>query len=141
MCSDCATGWHSLAQPIKDLCLAIQELRQLMKTRKLCRSRYALKRNQHTHPQTIADDLDISYSSVQRMVKRSKLNQFKRLTTPRMNGATCARCVDHAASLVEKFGSNPTMIERTVFQDESNFSLQMPNKRTKQACLFQMEKG
>ena len=42
----------------------------------------------HTHLQTIADDLDISYASVQRMAKRSKINNFKRLQEPQMDDAT-----------------------------------------------------
>ena len=36
------------------------------------------------------------------------------------------RRVERAGCLLEKFETNPLMIESAVFQDESNFSLQIP---------------
>ena len=95
----------------------------------------------HTHPQTIADDLNISYSSVQRMVKRTKINQFKRVETPNMNNSTRQRRVDRAAGLVERFGNNPRMIEPGVFQDESNFPLQIPTNRQNNRVYFRGKKA
>ena len=94
----------------------------------------------HTHPQTIADDMNVSYASVQRMVKRSKTNQFKRVSTPQMDDACRTRRVDRASGLALKFGNNPRMIERAVFQDESNFSLQIPTNRQNNRVYFRGKK-
>ena len=79
----------------------------------------------HTRPQTIADDLGVSYTSVQRMVKRSKINNFKRVQTPQMDDGARGRRVNRAVGLSKKFGKNPRMIERAVFKDESDFPLQI----------------
>ena len=43
-----------------------------------------------------------------------------------MNEGTRTRRIERAASLLEKFRRNPRMIERAVFQDESDFPLQVP---------------
>ena len=80
----------------------------------------------HLSPRKIADHLDISHSSVRRIVERIEINQFKRVKTPQMNERTKTRRVERAAGLVEKFKNNPRMIERAVFQDESDFPLEIP---------------
>ena len=80
----------------------------------------------HVTPRNIAIQLEISHSSVRRIVKDKGYSQFKRLKTPQMNESTRKRRVDRAAGLVQKFKSNPRMIERAVFQDESDFPLQVP---------------
>jgi len=80
----------------------------------------------HASPREIARELEISHSSVRRIVEDKGYNQFKRLKTPQMNDATRNRRVDRAVSLHEKFAKNPRMIERTIFQDESDFPLQVP---------------
>ncbi len=95
----------------------------------------------HTHPQTIADDLSVSYSSVQRMVKRSELNQFKRVDGPQMNEATRERRVNRAAGLSQKFGKNSRMIERAVFQDESSFPLQIPTNKQNNRVYYRGKKS
>ena len=43
-----------------------------------------------------------------------------------MNNATRNRRIQRAKFLLEKFQTNPRMIERAVFQDESDFPLQVP---------------
>jgi len=43
-----------------------------------------------------------------------------------MNDATRNRRIQRANFLLEKFQKNPRMIERAVFQDESDFRLQVP---------------
>ncbi|XP_066910471.1 uncharacterized protein [Clytia hemisphaerica] len=80
----------------------------------------------HVTPRNIATELEISHSSVRRIFKEKGYGQFKRLKTPQMNESTRKRRVDRAAGLAQKFKSNPRMIERAVFQDESDFPLQVP---------------
>eukprot|EP00111_Clytia_hemisphaerica_P002908 TCONS_00008243-protein len=82
----------------------------------------------HASPREIARELEISHSSVRRISEDKGYNQFKRLKTPQMNDATRNRTVDPAVSLHEKFAKNPRMIERAIFQDESDFPLQVPLK-------------
>ena len=85
--------------------------------------------SQEDHPDThvpqknIAEGLKISQSSVRRMIKRKRVKKFKRLRTPHMNDATRKRRVKHVGCLLEKSETNPRMIERAVFQAESNFPL------------------
>ena len=43
-----------------------------------------------------------------------------------MNESTRKRRVERAAGLAAKFQGNPRMIERAIFQDESDFPLQVP---------------
>ena len=43
-----------------------------------------------------------------------------------MNDATRKGKVERAGCLLEKLETNPGMIERAVFQDESDFPLQIP---------------
>ena len=68
--------------------------------------------SQEYHPETlvlpkgIAEKLKISQSSVRRRIKR--------------------KGTERAGCLLEKFKSNPRMIERAIFQDESDFLLQFP---------------
>ena len=80
----------------------------------------------HLSPRNIASELNISHTSVRRMVKRKGMKAFKRVKTPQMNDATRTRRVERAGYLMEKFNQNPRMIERAVFQDESDFPLQIP---------------
>jgi len=58
------------------------------------------------------------------MVKRSGLNQFKRLKTPMISLSMKGRRTEsnRAASLVEKIGKN-RHIEKSVWQDEKDFLL------------------
>ena len=80
----------------------------------------------HVPTKDIVKGLKISQSSVQRMIKRKGIKQFKRLKTPYMNDATQKRRVERAGCLLEKFETNSQMIEHAVFQDESDFPLQIP---------------
>ena len=66
-----------------------------------------------------------SQSSVRRLIKKGT-KQSKRLKLPYMNDATRKWKVERAGCLFEKFETNPGMIERAVFQDESDFPLQIP---------------
>ena len=60
-----------------------------------------------------------------RMVKHKGYKNFKCIKTPSMNDGTRKRRIDRAVGLYEKFASNPRMIERAVFQDNSDFPLQI----------------
>lgn len=80
----------------------------------------------HQSPRNIAEHLEISHSSVRRIIEKKGINQFKRVKTPQMNEGTRIRRIERAAGLIEKFKNNPRMIERAVFQDESDFPLQIP---------------
>ena len=87
----------------------------------------------HTHPREIAKQLGISHTSVRRLIKKKKINQYKRVKAPRIDTAGRKRRTDRAGNLTNKFGKNPRIIERVVFQDEKDFTLAIPlnhqNKR------------
>ena len=94
----------------------------------------------HTHPREIAEKLDISHSSVRRMVKKRKNNQFKRLEAPKLDDNGRKRRTDRVKSLSEKF-DNPRRIERAVFQDEKDFPLNTPMNRQNNRVYYKGKKG
>ena len=55
--------------------------------------------------------------------QKKGIKQLKRLKIPYMNEATQKRRVERAGCLLEKFKTNPLVIELAVFQDESDFPL------------------
>ena len=57
-----------------------------------------------------------------------------------MNDATRKRRVERAGCLVETFERNPRMIERVVFQDESDFPLQIPINSQSDCVYFKDQK-
>ena len=57
------------------------------------------------------------------MIKRKKFRQFKRVKTPEMNDRCRNRRYARATALAEKFERNTLMIEKTVWQDEKDFTL------------------
>ena len=57
----------------------------------------------HKSPREIARNVGISRSSVRRLVKRGKINQFKRMKTPQMNDETRDRSTIRSGKLVEHF--------------------------------------
>jgi len=80
----------------------------------------------HLAPRKIAEQTGISRSSVRRMVKRRNFRQFKRVKTPQMNSGCRNRRYDRATALAEKFENNCRMVEKTVWQDEKDFTLDVP---------------
>ena len=94
----------------------------------------------HVPPKDIAEGLKISQSSVPRMIKRKGITQFKRLKRLSMNDATRKRRVERAGCLLEKFETNPRMIERAVFPDESDFPLQVPINSQNDRAYFKGRK-
>ena len=77
-------------------------------------------------PKDITKGFKISQSSVQRMIKRKGIKQFRRLKIPCMNDSNRKKGVERAGSLLEKFETKPGKIEHAVIQDENDFPLQLP---------------
>ena len=82
----------------------------------------------HTHlaPRKITEQTEISRSSIRRMKKKRNLKQFKRLKTPQVSKETGKRKESRASSLRDKPESNIRMIEKAVWQDERDFTLEVP---------------
>lgn len=78
------------------------------------------------HLKDTVEVIEISDSSVRRLIKTKGIKQFKRLKTPYIIYATRARRVERANNILEKFSKNNQMIEGVDFRDESGFSLQIP---------------
>jgi len=94
----------------------------------------------HFSPRNVSEELDVSHTMVRRIVKRKGIKQFKRLKIPHMNERTQTR-VDRVAILLKKFNKNPRMIERAVFQDESDFPLEIPLNSQNDIVNFKGQKG
>ena len=77
-------------------------------------------------PREIEKHTGVSRSSVRRIVKRKGMKSFKHLKTPRMSEATRERRTERAGALAERFGKNGRTIERCVWQDEKDFTLEVP---------------
>ena len=82
----------------------------------------------HTHlaSREIAEQIGISRSSIRRIIKRRNFCHFKRAKTPEMNDECRNRRRAGAIALTEKFEHNNRMIEKTVWQDEKDFTLDVP---------------
>ena len=77
-------------------------------------------------PTEIEKHTGISRLFVRRMVKRKGLKQFKRLKTQRMSEGTRERRTKIADALAERIGTNSRNIGRCVWQDEKDFTLEVP---------------
>ena len=82
----------------------------------------------HTHqtPRQIEKSVEISRSTVRRIIDDKNINNFKRTKTPAMNDGTRQRQVERSGGLKEKFENNPRLIERCVRQDEKDFTVDVP---------------
>ena len=80
----------------------------------------------HMSPREIEKNTGISRTSVRKMIKRRGLNQFKRLKTPRMSAGTKERRTNRAGALAERFSENARSIENCVWQDEKDFTVDIP---------------
>ena len=76
----------------------------------------------------------ISNSSVHRLVKKKSLHCYKRLKTPEMNSACRKRKAKRAGKLLQCFAIHS--LPRPMFQDERDFSLQVPTNRQKNQVYF-----
>ena len=59
------------------------------------------------------------------MVKKNGWKQYKRIKTPRMSEGTKKRRTEKAGALAERF-SNKRSVEKCVWQDEKDFTLEVP---------------
>ena len=76
-------------------------------------------------PREIERHTGIKRSSIVRMVKKNGWKQYKRIKTPRMSEGTKKRRTERAGALTEKF-SNKRSVEKYVWQDEKDFTLEVP---------------
>ena len=73
-------------------------------------------------------------SSVHRLVKKKNLHCCKRLKTPHMNSAYRKRRFEYAGKLLQRFFIHS--IPRLVFQDEKDFSFQVPTNHQNNRIYF-----
>lgn len=83
----------------------------------------------HEPPRKIAEQIQVSRSSVKRMINRRKVNQFKRMSEPQRDEGALKRRTNRAEELVERFEKNSRSVEKLVWQDEKDFPLQLPLNR------------
>ena len=76
---------------------------------------------------SIAKHLKISRSSVQRIVKKKQYTSLKRISAPQVKDDARQRRVARAKDLIERFSERD--IPKLVWQDESNFTLQVATNR------------
>ena len=76
----------------------------------------------------------ILLSSVHHLVKKKNLYCYKRLKTPQMNSACRKRRAERAGKFVQRFSIHS--LPRLVFQDESDFSLQVPTNHQNNRVYF-----
>ena len=89
----------------------------------------------HKSPREIVRNVGISRSSVRRLVKRRKINQFERMKTPHMNNGAIARRAMRSGNLAECFDCNPRVVKKFVCQDEKDFTLEVPTFKTTEFIL------
>ena len=81
----------------------------------------------HLSQRECAASLNVHRCSVQRIAKRRGLRGFKRLTAPQVEDAAVQRRLNRCKDLLVRF---PTWkVKKMVFQDEKDFTLQVPTNR------------
>ena len=89
----------------------------------------------HLALRKIAEQIGMSRSSIRRMIKRRNFRHFKRVKIPEMNGVCRNRRYTRAIALAEKFERSTGMIEKTLWQDERDFTLDVHvNLQNDQVC-------
>ena len=88
----------------------------------------------HNSMGQITPRISISKSSVHRLVKEKDLHCYKCLKTPQMNSACRKRRAERAGKLLQRFSIHS--LPRLVFQDEKDFSLQVPTNRQNNRVYF-----
>ena len=71
----------------------------------------------HNSPREIDRNVGISTISLRRLVKRRKINQFKRMKIPHMNNGTRDQKAIRSGNLAERFDRNPRLVEKLAYQD------------------------
>ena len=88
----------------------------------------------------IARNVGITRSSVRRLVKRRKINQFKRMTTLHMNNGTRDWRRIRSGNFAERFDRNPRLVEKFAYQDEKDFTLEVPTNIQNNRVYFKGKK-
>ena len=91
-------------------------------------------------PREIVRNVGISTSSVIRLVKRRKINQFKRMKTPNMNNGRRDRRIIRSGNLAERFDRNRRLVEKFAYHDEKDFMLEVPTNNEKNRAYFKGKK-
>ena len=81
----------------------------------------------HFSVREIARQVNVSKSSIHRIVKKKNLHAFKRISTPQMNNNCRKRRKERTSNLLQRFSEYS--LPRLVFQDEKDFSLQVKTNR------------
>ena len=88
----------------------------------------------HNSIRQITPRISINKLSVHRLVKKKNLHRYKRLKTPQMNSACRKRRAERAGKLLQCFSIHS--LPGLVFQDEKDFSLQVPTNRQNNRVYF-----
>ena len=95
----------------------------------------------HKSPRESAGNVGISRTSVSSLVKRRKINQFKRMENPHMNNGTRDRRAIRSGNLAERFDRNLRLVEKFAYQDEKNFTLEVLTNIPSDIVYFKEKKG
>ena len=79
----------------------------------------------HMSPRETERHTGIKRPSIVRMVKNNGWKQYKWIKTSRMSEGTKKRRTERAGALAERF-SNKMSVEKCVWQDEKDFTLEVP---------------
>ena len=94
----------------------------------------------HKSPREIARNVGINRSSVRRLVKRRKINHFKRMKTPHINNGTRDQRIIRSVTLAEHFDRNPKLVEKCAYQDEKDLTLEVPTNIQNNRVYFKGKK-
>lgn len=94
----------------------------------------------HVHPREITNKLGISHTSARRIIKEKNINQSKRVKILHVNDVTRQRRIERVSNLGENFSKNSRIIERGVFQEESDFPLEIPINNQNNHVYFKGKK-
>ena len=86
----------------------------------------------HLSTRKIARRVGISNGSVSTILKRKDLKSLKRLSTPNMKPATKQRRLERCRRLYKRFSD--LEVKRLVFQDEKDFTLEVPFNSQNNRC-------
>ena len=94
----------------------------------------------HMSPREMERHTGVKRSSIVRMVKKNGWKQYKRIKTPRMSKGTKKRRTERAGALAERF-SNKRSVEKCVWQDEKDFTLEVPLNHQNTRVYGKNQKG
>ena len=94
----------------------------------------------HKSPREIARNVGINRRSVRRLVKRRKINHFKRMKTPHINNGIRDQRTIRSGNLAEHFDRNSRLVEKCAYQDEKDFMLEVPTNIQNKNVYFKGKK-